>query len=61
MNIAVATGSMPTTGLPLPLISYGGNSLLASLLVAGLLVRCSLESRGMETAPARRRRPHRAR
>lgn len=61
MNIAVATGSMPTTGLPLPLISYGGNSLLASLLVAGLLVRCSLESRGLETAPIRRRRPHRAR
>ena len=61
INIAVASGAMPTTGLPLPMISYGGNSLLASLLVAGLLVRCSLESRGLETAPPRRRRPHRAR
>jgi len=61
MNIAVASGAMPTTGLPLPMISYGGNSLLASLLVAGLLVRCSLESRGLETAPTRRRRPHRTR
>jgi len=60
MNIAVASGAMPTTGLPLPMISYGGNSLLASLLVAGLLVRCALESRGLETAPPRRRRPHRA-
>ncbi|MFN9621776.1 MAG: FtsW/RodA/SpoVE family cell cycle protein [Cyanobacteriota bacterium] len=56
LNIAVATGSMPTTGLPLPMISYGGNSLLSSLLVAGLLVRCSLESAGMETARPRRRR-----
>ncbi len=58
LNIAVATGAMPTTGLPLPMISYGGNSLLASLLLAGLLVRCSLESRGLETAPPRRRRAH---
>ncbi|QEY33116.1 cell division protein FtsW [Synechococcus sp. RSCCF101] len=44
LNIAVATGSMPTTGLPLPMVSYGGNSLLSSLMVAGLLLRCSLES-----------------
>lgn len=44
MNIAVASGAMPTTGLPLPLVSYGGNSLLASLFTAGLLIRCSLES-----------------
>ena len=43
MNLAVASGSMPTTGLPLPMVSYGGNS-LSSLLVAGLLIRCSLES-----------------
>jgi cell division protein FtsW len=56
LNIAVASGSMPTTGLPLPMVSYGGNSLLSSLLVAGLLVRCSLESAGMESARPRRRR-----
>jgi cell division protein FtsW len=47
LNIAVASGAMPTTGLPLPLISYGGNSLMASLLIAGLLIRCSLESSGL--------------
>jgi cell division protein FtsW len=57
LNIAVASGAMPTTGLPLPLVSYGGNSLLSSLLVAGLLVRCSLETTGMETVRPRRRRP----
>ncbi|EAQ76185.1 FtsW/RodA/SpoVE family cell cycle protein [Synechococcus sp. WH 5701] len=56
LNIAVASGSMPTTGLPLPMISYGGNSLLASLLTAGLLIRCSLESRGWESRPLRSRR-----
>jgi len=46
MHIAVATGLMPTTGLPLPFISYGGNSLIASFFIAGMLVRCSLESTG---------------
>ncbi len=56
LNIAVASGAMPTTGLPLPLISYGGNSLLGSLFAAGLLVRCSLESTGLETVRSRRPR-----
>ncbi|MBO8221630.1 FtsW/RodA/SpoVE family cell cycle protein [Prochlorococcus marinus] len=46
MHIAVTTGSMPTTGLPLPFISYGGNSLMASFFIAGMLLRCSLESTG---------------
>ena len=46
MHIAVSTGSMPTTGLPLPFISYGGNSLIASFFIAGMLLRCSLESTG---------------
>ena len=44
MHLAVASGAMPTTGLPLPLISYGGNSLISSLLIAALLVRSSIES-----------------
>ena len=56
MNLAVASGAMPTTGLPLPMVSYGGNSLLSSLLVAGLLIRCSLES----TSLVGGRRPRRA-
>ena len=56
LNIAVASGAMPTTGLPLPMISYGGNSLLSSLLTAGLLLRCSLEGAGLEPG-----KPHRNR
>ncbi|HJO78017.1 MAG TPA: FtsW/RodA/SpoVE family cell cycle protein, partial [Prochlorococcaceae cyanobacterium Fu_MAG_134] len=46
INVAVASGVMPTTGLPLPMVSYGGNSLISSVLIAGLLIRCSLESTG---------------
>lgn len=44
INIGVATGSLPTTGLPFPLFSYGGNSVLASLCLAGLLIRVARES-----------------
>ena len=44
MHIAVSSGAMPTTGLPFPMISYGGNSLISSLLIAALLVRSSIES-----------------
>ncbi len=44
MHIAVSSGAMPTTGLPFPLISYGGNSLISSLLISGLLVRSSIET-----------------
>lgn len=44
LNIGVATGTLPTTGLPLPLFSYGGSSMIASLAVAGLLVRVARES-----------------
>ena len=56
MNLAVASGAMPTTGLPLPMVSYGGNSLLSSLLVAGLLIRCSLESTSLVGGRRSRRR-----
>ncbi|MDJ1176294.1 FtsW/RodA/SpoVE family cell cycle protein [Roseofilum capinflatum] len=45
INIGVATGALPTTGLPFPMFSYGGNSMIASLLSAGLLVRVARESR----------------
>lgn len=44
LNIGVATGVLPTTGLPLPLVSYGGNSMIASLLVAALLIRVAREN-----------------
>lgn len=55
LNIGVATGALPTTGLPLPLISYGGSSMIASLLVAGLLIRVARESSEAEIVPISRR------
>ncbi|MBE9229494.1 FtsW/RodA/SpoVE family cell cycle protein [Phormidium sp. LEGE 05292] len=62
MNIGVATGALPTTGLPFPLFSYGGNSMIASLLAAGLLIRVARESSEAEVVSlAERRRPQRDR
>ena len=37
INVGMTMGIMPVTGLPLPFISYGGTSLIASLIMVGLL------------------------
>jgi cell division protein FtsW len=56
LNIGVASGALPTTGLPLPLISYGGSSMLSSLIVAGLLVRSAREVSSAEVIPIQSKR-----
>ncbi len=38
MNIAVTTGLLPNTGLPLPFVSYGGTNLVFTLIAIGVLV-----------------------
>jgi cell division protein FtsW len=43
LNIGVAVGALPTTGLPLPLFSYGGSSMISSLAIAALLTRVARE------------------
>lgn len=48
VNIGVAIGALPTTGLPFPLISYGGSSMLASLVSAGILMRVAREAHGAD-------------
>ena len=40
-NMAVVLGLLPTKGLPLPLISYGGSSIIMTLFLLGLLVQLS--------------------
>ncbi|MDT8716620.1 stage V sporulation protein E [Clostridium sp. 19966] len=41
INIAVVSGSMPVTGVPLPFISYGGSSLVLNLSAMGILLNVS--------------------
>jgi len=43
VNMAVVLGLMPTTGVTLPFVSYGGTSLVVNLVAAGVLLRLSLE------------------
>jgi len=45
INMCVCLGLVPTKGLPLPFISYGGSSLLVSMAAMGLLLNVSLYSR----------------
>ena len=45
VNIGAASGIAPTKGLTLPLISYGGSSLLSISIAIGLLLRISYEAR----------------
>lgn len=45
INMAVSSGLLPTKGLTLPLISYGGSSLLVTGMMIGLLLRVDAETR----------------
>ncbi len=56
LNIGVASGALPTTGLPFPLFSYGGSSSLASLFLAGLLIRVAREESEAEVIPVTKTR-----
>jgi cell division protein FtsW len=44
INFAVVLGMVPTKGIPLPFISYGGSSLLVMLLATGVLLNISQQS-----------------
>ncbi|MDR2069642.1 MAG: putative lipid II flippase FtsW [Spirochaetaceae bacterium] len=41
LNVAVVSGVLPATGIPLPFFSAGGSSLATTLLIAGLIVNVS--------------------
>jgi rod shape determining protein RodA len=42
INIAMVMGLIPVVGVPLPLVSYGGTSMIAALIGFGLMMSCSL-------------------
>jgi cell division protein FtsW len=47
INAAVVTGVVPTTGLPMPFISYGGSGLLINLVSMGILLNISQAKRSL--------------
>jgi rod shape determining protein RodA len=51
VNVGMTIGIMPITGIPLPLVSYGGSSVLTTLMAIGLLQ--SIHAQARETAAAK--------
>ncbi|NQX89890.1 MAG: putative lipid II flippase FtsW [Halioglobus sp.] len=55
VNIGVSAGLLPTKGLTLPFVSYGGTSLIMCCAMLGLVLRVDRDSRAVSAAPTRRR------
>jgi cell division protein FtsW (lipid II flippase) len=51
VNIGVVLKWLPVLGVPLPLISSGGSSLIATMLAIGLVLAVDRENHGIEVAP----------
>ena len=47
VNIGAVTAALPVTGVPLPLVSFGGSSLVVSLIAMGILTNIARQSRSM--------------
>ncbi len=55
INIGVNVGLLPTKGLTLPFMSYGGNSIIVACMVISILVRIDYENRHQESSLKRER------
>jgi cell division protein FtsW len=54
LNIGTVTAALPITGVPLPLVSFGGTSLLILLAAMGILVNIAHQGESPRAAPARK-------
>jgi cell division protein FtsW len=52
INIGMVLGLLPVIGIPLPLISYGGSSLMVTLVALGILINCATTEPGAQRALA---------
>ncbi|AEB08484.1 putative lipid II flippase FtsW [Desulfobacca acetoxidans] len=53
INMAVVSGILPTKGLSLPFLSYGGSSLIVNMVAIGILLNISSQGRGTKEALTR--------
>jgi rod shape determining protein RodA len=44
VNVGMVAGLMPVVGIPLPLMSYGGTSMLTTMISIGLLLNIRMQS-----------------
>jgi|GEM_PF-1295244 len=56
INMMVVSGILPNSGLPLPFISYGGSSLISSIIAIGLLTRAGRTVEATQTIISKQRR-----
>ncbi|MBN1808961.1 MAG: FtsW/RodA/SpoVE family cell cycle protein [Planctomycetes bacterium] len=52
LNICVAIGSLPTTGVTLPFVSYGGSSLISNVAMVAMAVSVAINAHGRKLAAA---------
>jgi cell division protein FtsW len=57
INIAVNLGALPTKGLTLPMMSYGGSSMIVTCIALGLLCRIHHETKLCLEDKMKQRRP----
>jgi rod shape determining protein RodA len=53
VNVGMTVGLMPVTGVTLPLMSYGGSSVIATLLGVGLLQSIYVQARSAAASKGR--------
>ena len=47
VNVAVVTGIFPVTGLPMPMVSYGGSGMVINMALIGILLNISQARRSV--------------
>jgi len=60
INMGASSGLLPTKGLTLPFVSYGGSSLIMNCALLGIILRISAQHLSDKTAPSVRKRRQRS-
>ena len=53
VNVGMTIGIMPITGVPLPLMSYGGSSVIVTFMAIGVLQSIHVQGKGVAQTKSR--------